>query len=99
MIFSFTLHLMYTEQQLAELEQYFISVTLPAEIRLSQCENIVDVKKFINAELSTCRANMSKTFEAAYDRLVTLKKILSGEISEPRYFQFRGFIDAHNNAI
>jgi hypothetical protein len=68
---------MYTENELIELEQYFKSVTLPAEIRLSQCENIIDVKKFITTSLANCRAGMGlKTFEAAYDRLMKLKELL-----------------------
>lgn len=68
---------MYTENELIELEQYFKSVTLPKEIQLSQCEKVIDVTKFINSSLASCRANAGvKAFEAAYDRLVKLKELL-----------------------
>jgi hypothetical protein len=69
---------MYTEQDLQHLEQFFKTVTFPQEIQLTECEKITEVTKFVNASLSTCRANMGvKTFAAAYDRLVTLKDLLS----------------------
>ena len=68
---------MYTENDLAELEQYFKSASLPKGIQLSQCEKVTDVTRFINNTLASCRANMGvKAFEAAYDRLVTLKELL-----------------------
>jgi hypothetical protein len=68
---------MYTKEQIDELEQYFKSVSLPEDIRLSRCEMVIDVPKFINSSLASCRANMGvKIFESAYDRLITLKELL-----------------------
>lgn len=68
---------MYTEKELIELEQYFKTASLPKEIQLTQCEKVIDVKKFINTSLANCRAGMGlRTFEAAYDRLVKLKELL-----------------------
>nr|WP_165758800.1 hypothetical protein [Niastella yeongjuensis] len=73
---------------------------MPAQIQLSQSEHIADVKKFKDAHLIACRSNIgNNTFSAFFNRLVTLKKILSGEIPEPKYYQYRGFIDAHNRNL
>lgn len=68
---------MYTPEQLNELEQYFKTVTLPAEIQLSQCEKIFDVPKFVKTQLNTLRSSEgAKVFTSYYDRLVKLKELL-----------------------
>ena len=88
----------YTKQQVEELEQYFNSVQLPNSIRLTYSEEIQDVKAFIASHIFIAREHAGSargTFSAFYDRLVQLKKIISGEVPEPKYFQFRSFWGEH----
>jgi hypothetical protein len=46
---------MYTEKEIAELEQFFKSTTLPKEIQLTPAERIADVKKFISSHLEAAK--------------------------------------------
>lgn len=92
----------YTAQQVDELEQYFNSIQLPESIRLSNSEGITNVDLFVKSHLKIARENAGNpkgTFSKFYERLVLLKKILSKEIPEPKYFQFRNFIEAQNSAL
>ncbi len=65
--------------QILKLETFFNSIDLPTdEIRLSQCEVITDVQKFITSNLLCVkRYNGNMTFEPYLMRLEKLKNILS----------------------
>lgn len=65
--------------QILKLETFFNSIDLPTgEIRLSQCEVIIDVQKFITSNLLCVkRYNGNMTFEPYLLRLEKLKNILS----------------------
>lgn len=65
--------------RIMKLKAFFNSIDLPAEeIRLSQCEIITDVQKFIDSHLSRVeRYNGNMTFEPYLLRLEKLKNILS----------------------
>lgn len=65
--------------QILKLETFFNSIDLPTdEIRLSQCEVITDVEKFITSNLLCVkRYNGNMTFEPYLMRLEKLKNILS----------------------
>jgi hypothetical protein len=68
---------MYTEKEIAELEQFFKSTTLPKEIQLTPAERIADVKKFISSHLEAVRANIgNNAFTSFFDRMVKLKELL-----------------------
>ena len=64
--------------RIMKIETFFNSIDLPAdEIRLSQCEVITDVQKFINSHLEYVeRYNGNMTFEPYLLRLEKLKNIL-----------------------
>ncbi len=64
--------------RIMKLKAFFNSIDLPTdEIRLSQCEVITDVQKFINSHLEYVeRYNGSMTFEPYLLRLEKLKNIL-----------------------
>ncbi len=64
--------------QILKLEAFFNSIELPSdEIRLSQCEVISDVQKFISSHLGYAkRYNGNMTFEPYLMRLEKLKNIL-----------------------
>ena len=66
------------DEQILKLETFFNSVELPSdEIRLSQCEVISDVQKFISSHLGYAkRYNGNMTFEPYLMRLEKLKNIL-----------------------
>ena len=65
--------------QIFKLETFFNSIDLPTdEIRLSQCEVITDVQKFISSHFGYVkRYNGNMTFEPYLMRLEKLKNILS----------------------
>lgn len=67
------------DEQILKLETFFNSVELPSdEIRLSQCEVISDVQKFISSHLGYAkRYNGNMTFEPYLTRLEKLKNILN----------------------
>lgn len=60
-----------------ELEDFFKSRELPAEISTHPAIKIVDVPKFIDTQLIQIRANGLKT--PAYDRLIELKEWFLGK--------------------
>jgi hypothetical protein len=63
---------------LPDLEQFFNSVSLPKEVRLSQCETITDVKKFVRSHLDVLKANSGNpAYMPFYERLLKLKEILT----------------------
>lgn len=65
--------------RILKLEAFFNSIDLPTdEIRLSQCEVITDVQKFITSHLEYVeRYNGNMTFEPYLLRLEKLRNILS----------------------
>ncbi|MQY78045.1 MAG: hypothetical protein GH151_02450 [Bacteroidetes bacterium] len=67
------------EQDITELEQFFKTVTLPNNpVRLSKCEVITDINKFIDSHIEVCKAQNGKpTYKSYFDRLVALKEILT----------------------
>jgi len=65
--------------EIQNLEQFFSSIPLPKEpIKLNQCSTIIDVLKFINAELAICKAQNGNARYLPYlERLRELKRILT----------------------
>ena len=62
---------------LDDLIEYFDSVEIPNEVRLSECANILDVRKFINHHIRTLKGNSGVyRFLPYYERLVKLKEII-----------------------
>ena len=61
-----------------KLKAFFNSIDLPSgEIRLSQCEVITDVQKFVNSHLEYVKRHNGKmTFEPYLLRLEKMKNIL-----------------------
>ena len=60
---------------LIKLEEYFNSIELPTgNFTLSSCEEITDVKSFVDSHIQTLKANpKNKTLMPYYLRLVRLK--------------------------
>lgn len=73
-----TVHSLEYEAMLADLQLHFSRMVLPDSIRVSVCEEITSVPRFVSSHLSMCRANEGNyRFEPYLDRLVELKNILS----------------------
>jgi hypothetical protein len=71
---------MYTEQNLNELQQFFDTVKLPAQIQLTKDQKIIDVEKFVKGHMDCARSNIGKNaFLSFYNRLVGLKELLQGK--------------------
>jgi hypothetical protein len=67
---------------IVELEHFFNNNPLPSgEVKLSPCETIIDVRKFIDSHMSVIKSKKGiKTYKPYYDRLIKLKNIIN-EIS------------------
>lgn len=67
-----------TEWNIAELELFFKSTSLPSQsIKLNQCSTIPDVSKFIESHLATLKSNDgNRTFQSYFDRLEELRRYL-----------------------
>lgn len=67
------------DERILKIETFFNSIDLPAEeIRLSQCEIITDVQRFVNSHLSQVKRHNGKmTFEPYLLRLEKLRSIMS----------------------
>ena len=62
---------------LDDLIEYFDNVEIPNEVRLSECANIVDVRKFIDHHIRTLKGNSGVyRFLPYYERLLKLKEII-----------------------
>lgn len=65
---------------LKQLKKELLSKTLPENMVISEGEVIINVKKFINAHITTLEGNTDsrnkKTFMPYYDRLVKLNSVL-----------------------
>lgn len=62
-----------------ELKIFFSGVTLPESVKLDSAAIITDVRKFIEAHLSTIeRNNGNPIYQRYFDRLLILKSIISG---------------------
>lgn len=62
---------------LDDLIEYFDSVEIPNEVRLSECANIVDVRRFIDCHIKTLKGNSGAYgYLPYYERLVKLKEII-----------------------
>jgi hypothetical protein len=60
--------------ELAELETFFTTATIPTDFKLNQSTTIIDPKKFIKSHAATLRHNNGKrAFEPYFNRLVELK--------------------------
>ena len=60
--------------KLPELKEYFNSVTLPKEIRISDFEYIHDVRKFVDAHIEVLENHSGiRIYKPYFDRLVELK--------------------------
>ena len=66
------------EDTLSDLERFFQDYPLPSEpIRLSECETVIDSRKFVEGTLATTRANFGvPTFAVYVSRLIEFKKLL-----------------------
>ena len=63
---------------LTDLETYFKTATLPKQVRLSQCETIVDAQKFVKSHISVLKANSGNVaYLPFWERLIKLKGILT----------------------
>lgn len=67
---------------ISELEDFFKGIDkeyfrLKCPIKLSKCETIIDLDRFIKSHIDICKAhNGNLTYKPYFDRLVTLKEIL-----------------------
>lgn len=62
---------------LDKLEEYFKTVELPEEIRLSEAETITDVGKFIEGHIKTLRGNSGNIrYLPYYERLARVREII-----------------------
>lgn len=68
------------DQEIAELEKFFASVTLPiSPIKLNAYSTITDVQKFISGHMGYLKADNGHIAILPYfERLQALKKILTG---------------------
>jgi hypothetical protein len=63
---------------LPDIEQFFNSVSLPKEVKLSKFETIIDVKKFVRSHLEVLKSNSGNVaYMPFYERLLKLKEILT----------------------
>jgi hypothetical protein len=63
---------------LTELETYFNNQTLPKQVKLSQCETIIDMDKFIKSHISVLKANSGNcAYLPFWDRLNKLHELLT----------------------
>ncbi|MBA7516158.1 hypothetical protein ES705_08203 [subsurface metagenome] len=71
------------EQNIAELERFFKTVTLPGNpVRLNGCEVITDIKEFVNSHLAIVKAqNGNPTYKPYIERLIELKEILTKNLN------------------
>ena len=72
--------------KLPELKEFF-NRELPEEIRISECEFIEDVPKFVKSHISALENNRTRTFIPYYLRLMKLYTLINtktkDEISVP----------------
>lgn len=66
------------DEEIGDLEHYFETANLPTHcIKLDQCTNIIDIKKFIDCNLSTVKANNGNmTYRSYLTQLQKIKQIL-----------------------
>ena len=63
---------------LTDLENYFKTATLPKQVKLSQCETIIDVTKFVKSHISVLKANRGNSaYLPFWDRLNKLHELLT----------------------
>ena len=63
---------------LTDLETYFKTATLPKQVRLSQCETITNMDKFINSHIEVLKSNSGNVaYLPFWERLIKLKGILT----------------------
>jgi hypothetical protein len=64
--------------KLPELKEFF-NRELPKEVRISECEFIQDVPKFVKSHISALENNKNKTFIPYYLRLIKLYNIINAD--------------------
>jgi len=66
------------EQDITELENYFIGIALPTQpVKLNKCSTIINCSLFIESHFATVKANNGKrTFLPYLNRLQELKQVL-----------------------
>ena len=63
---------------LTELETYFKTQTLPKQVKLSQCETIVDAPKFVASHIEVLKANSGNcAYLPFWDRINKLHELLT----------------------
>ncbi len=67
------------EQDITELENYFASIEIPTQpVKLNKCSTITNCSRFIEAHLTTVKANIyNNTFLPYLNRLQELKQLLT----------------------
>lgn len=64
-------------ETIKELKEFFATTTIPKEIRISQCEVVVDTQRFIQSHIRTLESNPgNRLFLPFYLRLRNLKQFL-----------------------
>jgi len=67
----------YTENDLAELEDFFKSVKLPPTVQLTAGVLVTDTAKFLESHFAVLREGKGKpVYDAFYQRLLKLKEIV-----------------------
>ena len=64
-------------EQVAELQRYYETATLPGTVKLTEAETIVDVPKMVSWSFSVILSNNPDRALPAFERLQQLKQILS----------------------
>lgn len=65
-------------EQIESLEAFFKKVDLSGSIKLNGHTVVTDMQKMVDTHLSFLKNNLNnETFKPYYDRLITLKKLLS----------------------
>lgn len=63
-------------QELNDLEAYVKTATLPKSLRISGCENIVNMNKFVSSHVEHLRANNGiESFLPYLNRLMVVKQL------------------------
>lgn len=64
-------------ETIKELKEFFSTTTIPKEIRISECEVVVDTQRFIESHIRTLESNSgNRLFLPFYLRLRKLKQSL-----------------------
>lgn len=68
-----------TNEELAEMKQFFATAELPKTLQYNECTFMTDLRKSVNSDLFILeKYGFHRTYIASWERLVNVRKMLEG---------------------